>query len=409
MVQKLRNTDFYEIILILIILTGIISVSFADIMNNTVIHNTGKIIAEIMAQSGSARDIQASVDLVAAIGGIVHIPEGTWNFVNVGESWTEARVIVPAGVSLFGAPPERYPNGSVVEWKTVLVLPWDMPSNESIGDRTWFKIAGSSNPNKPSRFSDIKLVGYREFDPNATYYYRSVIVDSVINFRVDHCSFRNLGEGMMVLGHYDCGVIDHCYFVNTAGIPDPYASSTCGYGIAIYRDLYYETEWEPDISKILGKYNNFTVFIEDCYFSKWRHCTVGNWGAHYVFRHNIIEYNFGYIHIDTHPCWVEPGVPNRAVEIYENQIINTEPWGVDEAIQWCSGGGVCFNNTFNSKVFISFQGGGWDPSKGPYDVYIWNNSVGSAPIYGGTEGVNYFLYEPEWYTPYPYPHPLTSS
>lgn len=396
--QKLRNTDFYEIILILIILTGIISLSFADNMSEAIIHNTGKIIPEISAKSGSARDIQAAVDLVAAIGGIVHIPEGTFNFVEVGETWSGAGVTIPAGVSIFGAPTERDENGQVIGWKTVLVMPSEVPGNDMVGIPTWFRIVGDSDPNKPSRFSDIKLVGYRSIDNSSTSMHRAISIDSVINYRVDHCYFENTCAGIGATGHYCSGVIDHCYLVNTNGVPDPYASRTVGYGITFGRTAPCYVK--DDIEDVVGHYRNYTHFIEDCYFSRWRHCTAGNWGAHYVVRHSTIQYGFAYGEVDAHPVY-DGTVGCRAVESYENQFKDPNPWTVNWAGQISDGGGCMFNNTLSGYGLLARLN---------YceDFYIWNNT-GAGIQHGGNlqENVNYFLYEPGWYTPYTYPHPLT--
>ena len=206
--SKLWNMRFRKTALILVAIAGVISLSIAENMDKAIIYNTGTIIPKITAKSGYWRDIQDAVNAAASFGvSEVYIPEGTWNFVNSGESWTGARVVIPAGVSLFGAPTERYLNGSVVEWKTILVMPWDMPGDNSGDPMHWFRIQGNSDPNKPSRISDIKLVGYREIDPNSTQIYRGIVVDKVINFRIDHVWLRHIPEGISVRD--SCGVIDH--------------------------------------------------------------------------------------------------------------------------------------------------------------------------------------------------------
>ena len=54
------------------------------------ITSTGKIlILNVYANSGSASDIQDSIDQVVAAGGVgnVHIPEGVFNFIEDGEPW----------------------------------------------------------------------------------------------------------------------------------------------------------------------------------------------------------------------------------------------------------------------------------------------------------------------------------
>jgi len=414
--MKLRNINpsgAIKVIFFLMIIVGITSLSLAEVFDKEIVYNTGKILPYVVADSGYWQDIQDAVDLVSSIGGgNVYIPEGVWNFVNPGESWTGARVVIPAGVNVFGAPTEKYPNGSVVEWKTVLVLPWDVPGDNSYDPPKWFLIHGNSDPNKPSRFSDIKLVGYREFDHDSTQVLRGIKVENVINFRIDHVCFRHIPEGVWIDGVYCCGVIDYCVFDNVYGVygaPD-WATRTIGYGIRIDRTTEF-SEWEP-ITNLLGKYTNHTVFIEDCIFTKWRSCVSGNHGAHFVFRHNIVKHGFGYGELDQHPAWESPYVSGRAMEVYENYFIDPTNEGDGSVIHLWAGGGVYFNNTVsgvNYRYFIMAGNPNWNSTFAPSDNYLWNNNIGEKILWTGygTEGINYFLYKPNWYTPYPYPHPLT--
>ena len=114
-VKELKSTKFYAIFLILTMLVGIFTLSpvISSLMNDVVIRSTGRISTVAYARSGSAKDIQAVADQVAAAGGIgnVYIPAGTFNFVEIGESWMT--VDVPAGMSLFGAPTERDADGQI--------------------------------------------------------------------------------------------------------------------------------------------------------------------------------------------------------------------------------------------------------------------------------------------------------
>jgi len=402
--------------LLILILIGIIFFCFKT---------TSAKALDVTAKSGYWKDIQDAVDLVAASGGgNVYIPEGTFNFVNVGESWTGARVIIPAGVNLFGARTERYENGSVKEWKTVLVMPWDMPGDKSYVPPHWFLIQGNLDPNKPSRFSDIKIVGYREFNHSATGFYLGIRVSGVANFRVDHCSLKEIPDGIQVGVGWDAqpayGVIDHCRLENDYGIPDPYNQRTTGYGIDVYRseNIY---EW-VNIQDIAGQYTNYTVFIEDCYFTKWRHAVLGNHGGHYVLRHSVIEHGWAYGEVDLHPIYTSPHVAMRLAEVYDNRFINLDDWTptANLLIAQNAGSVLVFNNYFNaapwgnnigywSLLQIS-NGVNYNSTFNPQDNYLWNNSYNGTPaqlVIGGVENQTYFLYKPEWYTPYPYPHPLT--
>jgi len=425
-------------ILVSVMLFGIFSLSpaISSLMNNVIIRSTGRISTVAYARSGSAKDIQVAVDQVAVAGDIgnVYIPAGTFNFVEAAESWMT--VNVSAGVNLFGALTERDANGQVIEWRTVLVMPFEAPE-----DSIFFHITGEQNPDRPFRFSDIKLVGYREFNSSSTTRYDGIEIEDVINFRVDHCYLRNVcGNGITsTVGAYGsygqkeygktytCGLIDHCKLVNNPGhVEWAIANCTVSYGVRTDRGSWSE-EWEDDISKVLGHYTSYTVFIEDCYFEKWRHCVASNHGAHYVFRHNTIKNDFGLGSLDAHGwAYISEGrvlVGTRAMEIYENELLDPvgQSEGVLDLIYFRGGGGVVFNNTVTGYTqFVSLgQEASDDVSKCQiHDVYIWNNSLPAGckeiNVYYGDknpieEGVDYFRHAPDIfnYEPYPYPHPLT--
>lgn len=410
---SLQNNKFCAIIAIfLVILIGTLFVypAVASLTASIILTSSGQISTpNVTAISGSARDVQAAVDLVVAHGGIgkVSIPEGTFNFVEVGESWVT--VIIPAGIDVFGASTERDVNGQVVEWKTVLVMPYDVPNN------SWFSIIGDGDPDKPSRFSDIKLVGYRSIDPYSTSMHTAVSVKAVMDFRIDHCYFEHTTSGVGVSSEYlgaprFRGVIDHCKFVNKYGTITPFESRTIDYGVHVLLE-WHENVWEP-IEQVLGSYNDYTVFVEDCYFEKWRHCTTTNNGGHIVFRYNTIKDDFGYGSLDQHEYRTQTA--GRAYEIYENQFLDPMVgWG-QVAINWRGGGGVAFNNTvtgYNDFAFIYDYGQDQEELYQPHEIWVWNNDLSCSPIsvYGDVqEGVHYWLTAPHTflYTPYSYPHPL---
>jgi len=454
--RRLQNTKFYALLIALVVLAGtlFLSPAISSLMNNVIIKSTGQILTDIptiTARSGYWRDVQNAVDTAAAYGiANVYIPEGIWNFVNVGESWTGARVVIPAGVNIFGAPAERTsglpydgvgmnPNDQVVEWKTKLVIPWEAGVSRP-NEVFMFRFEGTENPNKPSRFSDVEVVGYRNFEHTSDRWYGVAYMYRIIDFRVDHCFFNNTA-GIAVNARASingdcCGVIDHCKFINNWGYVEwDYAQCTVHYSIMIRAQG--TTRWEDDISKVIGHYTPYTVFIEDCYFSRWRHSPSSNDGVHFVFRHNTIEKDSIVGSIDAHGTYDYVGT--RAMEIYNNLVIdpvlNKHPENWDSmtpsnpenglqgyGVNWRGGGGVFFNNLVrNYEVGVYLLDEGTVEKCWPNDVYIWNNTFTDCKYallkYSDyrtiTEGRDYFLRAPNMeddgfeYTPYPYPHPLT--
>jgi len=437
-----------------VVLAGILTLSpaISSLMNNVVINSFGQIsTTTVWAKSGYWRDIQDAVNRAAQADiKNVRIPEGTYNFVNVGESWTGARVIIPAGVNLFGAPTERTselsydgigqnPNDQVVEWKTVLQIPWEAGISRP-NYVTMFRFVGNGDPSKPSRFSDIKVVGYREFYPQSDRWYATVEMYNIINFRVDHCFFKNMGGiavSVRAPANGNCsGVIDHCKFINDYGYVEwDYAQCTVHYCIMI-RSVG-TTRWEDNITKVVGQYTPYTTFIEDCYFSRWRHCVSSNDGTHYVFRHNTIEKDSIVGSLDAHGTYDYVGT--RAIEIYDNIIIDpvlnkhpgnwnsTTPSNGEDGytVNWRGGGGVFFNNYVRDyRIGVEMTDEGEVLKCYPHNIWIWNNTwvnveypmhVSYQGHYYITENVDYFLRTPNQekdgfeYTPYPYPHPLTQK
>jgi hypothetical protein len=433
MARRIYNLKCWKALLILVMLTSIFATSAAisSIMSNVTINSFGQIsTTTAWAKSGYWRDIQDAVNYAAQAGiKNVRIPEGTYNFVNVDESWTGYRVTIPAGINLFGAPTERYANGSVVEWNTVLQIPWEAGPARP-GEITMFRFLGSGDPNKPSRFSDIKVVGYREFDITSDRWYAVVQMYNIIDFRVDHCFYKNTAgiavEARAPANGNCCGVIDHCKFINDYGYVEwDYAKCSVHYAIMIR--AVGTTRWEDDIDNVVGKYLAYTVFIEDCYFSRWRHCVSSNDGTHYVFRHNIIEKDCVVGSLDGHGTY--DCVGTRAMEIYDNLIIdpviskhpenwnNTTPaYQEGYGVNWRGGGGVFFNNLVRKyEVGLYLLDEGTVEKCWPHDIWIWNNTFTSCKYTLLTysdyrtiqQGVDYFLYAKPEYTPYTYPHPLT--
>lgn len=436
---------------------------------NVVIVNSGKIEAgvNVVADSGSARDIQAAVDWVAAHGGKgnVTIPAGTFNFVNVGEAWQT--VNVPPGINIIGAPTTGNDSrGIPTTWNTVLVEPYDTNNTWDSGvDTTFFNLgcggpnfadfagfSGTLPPNRyPIRFSNIKLQGIRTLIPTSTSLPVGIIIYGIIDYRIDHCCLENMAGGGIIVDpwYYEnlfcCGVIDHCRIYNTHGwdVLANYAEGNIGYGCAFARSYYPDSgPWDTTMS-VLGKYTSYTHFIENCYFSKWRHCVSSGHNGYYVFRYNIIDQDFAHYSLDVHGQRdTEAGRwGGRGAEIYENTFTNMLPVdeggqaGLNRVFQDGGGCGVWFNNYVDSTYSIMSlyaEDAVADPTCHLKDFYLWGNKgTWTLPFNGIPSGFtasrnvyadwsrtaydptnpSYPNVNPSWsiagYKPYPYPHPLT--
>ena len=403
------------------------SIVYSTVSSNVTLRSSGNIVvSSIVAQSGSATDIQSAVNYAAANGiSDVTIPGGVYDFVPDGQSWHV--VNIPDGVNLCGAPTVRDANGQVIEWGTILRMPFQAPQNSR-----FFNVLGTTG----TRISDIKFVGYREIDENCGNVYTAIYANNAHDFRFDHLSILNVaGQSIITFGSN--GVIDHCRFVNNKNVyvTALYNDCTVLYAVAVNGDGQI---WESNIGDVLGHYTSRTVFIEDNYFEGWRHCVSSNQRAHYVFRYNV-ERNNGYGSIDGHGREGSgSGEGTRALEVYGNDF--GEPvWG-EFAVQLRGGGGVFFNNDVDGygvdpnqynqySAFVAMIQ--YTPDEYPEqqikDVWIWNNNltpVGADLWDAGWGGISqtsiledeeFFLRAPNQsldgftYSPYQYPHPLVSD
>jgi len=447
----LQNNKFCAIITFVVLLSGTLFVYpvVSSLSNNIIITSSGQIVSpNVNAASGSARDIQAAIDSIVAHGGVgnVFIPTGTFNFVEVGEPWVT--VNVPAGINIFGAPTQRDSSGQVIEWKTVLVMPYEVPTSGPDNTPAWFRYVIDENVHDNTfRFSDIKLVGWRFFDITSTTQYTGVAVSSLkfldyptaglVDFRVDHCFFQDMcGSGVSLIGgktdlhsrRVISGVIDHNRFVNSYGNIGfmRYDERTLGYGVGMRR--WACDVWESDASNVWGKYNNYTIVIEDNYFSKWRHATCSNDGIHQIVRYNTFDGSYGHGTVDGHGSYATVDRPyavgTRCLEVYNNVFLNyDDTWGTPWVVGVRGGSALVYNNTLDgSYAYLLDLNNDW----GNYgdlafcavnQTYIWNNQLNGGSIIhynaDSVENINFFLRQPNLledgvdYEPYPYPHPLT--
>ena len=433
----MKDRQLYAFFLVSVIFAGITSLSPAvpSSTNSVIIRSNGRLSLCVTAKSGSAKDIQAAVNQIVAGGiGNVYIPSGTFNFVNVGEPWVT--VSIPAGVNLFGAPTQRYANGSVVSWNTILEMPYEAPDSSC-----WFYIDGIGT-NTTTRISDIKLVGWRYTHNSSTTMYYGIYLEQCLDFRIDHCDFQDICGSAIWVDGYDggtggyqytenncSGVIDHCILNNTYGDPgwQVYENRTLGYGIGMRR--WACDVWDTNVSSFWGQYTNYTIVIEDNYFSKWRHSTCSNDGFRQIVRFNIFEGCYGIGEVDGHGSYADDYHPNavgtRSMEIYNNTFQNPDTrWNANTfALNIRRGSVLAFNNTLIGYYgLLDFNNdfgnyAPYCPQCAVNDTYVWNNNLGNGTLIhydaDSVENVNYFLRAPNLqqdgltYTPYPYPDPLT--
>lgn len=373
----------------------------------------------IMAASTKLEDVQTAVDS-AKNGDIVMVPTGT-------STWNDALDIPDdKKITLRGS-------GS---GNTIISSTSDEP-------RILIDLNQSG--------SRITEFGFRLSNDNGA----GITVDGD-GWRVDHCKFDNeiekTIEGVIAWGTSDengCpkGVIDHCEFNNIR--------------VLVVGDagLMANEIW----SEPLGLGSKNAVFVEDCkfHYTKFGNVIDANYGGRYVFRYNDVVDAY----IEAHSVQGE----NRAArswEIYENTIKQVEQ------SMWTpfflrGGTGVVYNNTVigswssptitvdNRRSFEFFEGSGacdgtspWDgneesngyPARDqigrstdsclwtdetPYPTqelspfYQWNNKYNGSEIevyVHNNCGIHikenrdyYNNTEKPVYTPYTYPHPLTTG
>jgi hypothetical protein len=437
--KAMSREKFYTILLLYVIVVGVLILPSAvvSLENFSVyISSSGTIAQTRNATSGSIEDIQAAVDWVtAAGGGTVYIPEGTFTFDASGDR--RVNINVPSGgIQIIGAGLDN----------TVL----QMPVDDSAPNTAMFAVNGLSGGKV--RITGITFKGRLNRDTSPTGD-SAIVLESCTDFRVDHCSFWDMGgSGVSVhdaentygdvggdISKVSQGVVDHCDFY---GIYKPVCHSEgrgYGYGVVVNRawdywctipNLFPEDPWT-----MFGKYYKNT-YIEDCYFEGCRHAVVGNWAGAFVLRYSTIEDLMSYECVTTgHP--VRLGVVGMLTcEIYGVTVRNTGKY-VSKFLGFQVEGGsaLIYDNTIENIVDSSFVVGNYEtynaefyPTGNTKETYFWGNTrTGSGGLYlitgleAPVEGNDFFtdltgLYTTEQiqamvdakgYTPYPYPHPLT--
>jgi len=425
----MSREKFYTTLLLHLIIVGVLILPPTVISlqsSSVIVRSSGTIARMGNATSGSIEDIQAAVDWVtAAGGGTVYIPEGTFTFDASGTR--RVNIDVPSGgIQIIGAGIGQ----------TVL----QMPVDDSASNTVMFKVNGESGGKV--RIAGITFKGRPNWQTSPTGD-NGVHLESCTDFRVDHCSFWDMGahgvavsDGSVMYGidggdinKVSQGVVDHCEFHRIYKPQCTAQSRGYGYGVFVSRASHYlwavPNLYPSDPWTMFGKYYKNT-YIENCYFEGCRHAVTGNFAGAYVLRYSTIEDQGMYAALTTgHPVR-EDTVGMLTCEIYGVTVRNTGKYTSKHPGFHVEGGSaLIYNNVIEDTGDVAYSLGdceAYNPEFYPLgntkEVYIWNNqilgsTIDSIYITGDpapTEGEQYFLHAPPTeknYQPYQYPHPLT--
>jgi len=419
--SKTKNTC--ATLLTILILPGlsILSPVFSLLTTGVTIKSHGIIsVTQLIADSGSPQDIQAAVNYVAAAGGgTLHIPAGNWH-------WNGETVTIPGGVNVIGygsAGCDGHPSFNVNTASVIL-------HNDIFATNWMFELDGTNG--LPIRIANIQFeatapdnLEQEDIGTKGIHAYRCT------NLRVDHCTFIDFSSVPVLLTNTDdgpaSGVIDHCVINN------PYKLSGSGwswaYGFyAQGRGGWWNDESDP-ITGFLGKYESIpedydtpVLFVEDCKMSYCRHAVDAIQGAWLVTRYCYIDHpyptNFGQLEVHGSEGGSWPSA--RGFEFYNNVVVGET--GKYAECSWLrGGGGTVFGNSFTVSsgygIVLAYEGCP-EPDEVLHNVWIWDNNMSGGTLLNSrtfTEGEDYFLRAPNMeddgfaYTPYTYPHPLTTQ
>lgn len=352
-----------------------------------------------LVQADRAKAVDRSTEIqqlvnAAPTGGTVQIPAGCYEVDQV--------IYVTNGKQIVGEGPE----------KTILYRGAVESRNHQGGI---FKFAEpKTDGGRPSRVSGLSFIGVQDSSGAEKDWDFGVVLSNAKDFRVDHCYFEGFGlAGVKVMGQ-SRGVVDHCIFVNNF---KP-AINTVGYGVVVYG----AEEWPEDPQ--LGSAD--ATVVEDCIFIGNRHAISANAGAHYVFRHNLVQRNVAASAIDAHGPGYGSTRGTRAFEIYENTID-------DPTHKWCGigirgGEGVIFKNTikdYQYPIYLFLEFDMTPEMKAQFPVkdqvqnlWIWDNQILNGPAEpqiekGAVEHIRpdheFFTAAKPGYKPLEYPHPLVTA
>jgi hypothetical protein len=380
---------------------------------------------EVWAASGAVADIQSAVNNVRTHGGgTVRVPAGNWLF----DATPSSYVSSIGGVNIVGA--------------GMFLTNLTLRADATYSGTTMFNIDGANQ--RPIRISGITFIGRLGAAASQTGD-TAINLDVCKDFRVDNCSFHNLGSNGLLVHSFSNddrsqwllsqGVIDHCRFYDIYKAGAVSSGNGYGYGVDVEKCTNrLKCPWPSNPNSLMGNATD-TVFIENCYFTGCRHSVMTWLGGRTVFRFNTVEkpclsVDGGQWMIDTHPPRNYDGVDyyaGRWVEVYNNSLTANRPGGNEYGIDICGGSAFITNNTIGgANIYYAY---GFDLTTGngvsqgvlnltkPWYVYIWNNAeTYQQRVYNPdtslvVQEVNYHFHSPATdgysYTPYAYPHPLT--
>jgi len=365
-------------------------------------HAVQRTVLAALGTSGTddASWISTAVD-EASPGDVVHVPAGCFEI--------KSMIALPEGISLVGAGAAR----------TILYR------RASLSEDTVVPLILMVGPDAPgaSRVSGIAFISATF--PGDVAQDAGIEIHDGIDFRIDSCYFQSFGmSGVLVTGD-SRGVVDHCVFVDNYK-PD---IGNVGYGVAVLHDNVWDEQMNLGTAE--------ATFIEDCIFAGCRHAITSNAGAHYVFRHNLVEEGVVSHPVDAHGPGYGSERGTRCVEIYRNTIrdprhgpdtgeVGQRP--TDIAILIRGGGGVIFDNIIHGYVEpiqCVLEFGTPEELRGSYpwpdqvhDLWIWDNrdeeGICVPNVNGYDKSREYIVLDRDYfsnakadYVPFPYPHPLT--
>lgn len=234
-----------------------------------------------------------------------------------------------------------------------------------------------------------------------------------------------------------CNVIDVGYLIVDNCEFNLYTS----YCFYVFGDnTYQENIGSLNAAKLLGTMSKGTTVVEDCTFNGYYdHLMDGRTGAHYIFRHNTIDYDPGSGPLEGHG----PTTPGDDVNVGTNCIeindVDIYQQGTSESagVLIRSGVAAIYNVSITNKdlgIALAVENSPYNYPRTasdypvyhqPHGVWIWNNTYQNIgfknvdTVWNSEnciqEDRDYYLRAPSLqqdgftYTPYPYPHPYRDS